>query len=426
MPMIGALVADLLLEQHRRTGRPTDQKRFWEGDWDRFSDRGKVLLSSVPEQMERISPDRFASPFLAIRRAASQEEEYGLRERRESLYLALKEAGSGKGKREIEAAFRAREYDDDEEGEPPERSPEIEEGWRAFASKTSFRSVVEQSCCYYRDSDLPVYIAAAFASAYYGVPEELKGRLVKVLPESALKEEWFLSDTGERYRHLTRYLRYFSSYEYGEDSFAIDFLTEDKIPLTERIARLEAEYTATYEEEQSRLEGLRGEEYRNARQPGLPPWEYVLVDLTTSLRRILARGMAGKVIQKIEINSHSYFGGGINYSLVWDKTGATLTLEEGPGLMIETVRQRQFSPEEAEALRKRISALPLYEWRGRYVAEDVCDGDCWEGSLHYTDGTFRTFSGYCSRPAGYEKLLDIFHKLLLPKKNSTADCPVYH
>ena len=46
--------------------------------------------------------------------------------------------------------------------------------------------------------------------------------------------------------------------------------------------------------------------------------------------------------------------------------------------------------------------LIIDRWQAKYVRTDILDGDSWEFSIHYKDGSFTTYSGHSSFPVNFE------------------------
>lgn len=110
--------------------------------------------------------------------------------------------------------------------------------------------------------------------------------------------------------------------------------------------------------------------------------------------------------KKIHFTTGGFFEGYGGYTLTFTAKGAKLIYEhshqEGGSLpQILTV-------EEAVLLKERFITIHTERWNTEYFDPDILDGEQWELTVRYTDGTKMEHSGNNAYPENWNELLDFF------------------
>jgi len=110
--------------------------------------------------------------------------------------------------------------------------------------------------------------------------------------------------------------------------------------------------------------------------------------------------------KSIRFSVGGFFEGYASYKLSFSSKGTKLTqehsLQEGASL------PAVLTAEEAERLKEQFAAIHTENWKPKYFDPDILDGEQWDLTVRYTDGSKLEHSGSNAYPANWNALLDFF------------------
>ena len=304
-----------------------------------------------------------------------------------------------------------------------------------FLESTSFEDAIRTAISLGGDSDTIGAITGAIAEAYYGVPDEIKEKALTYLDEElrAIYDEWaaFAPTNCEQYKVLTKYIvklsdrtmiddytvpfwDYFPYSEFETDWIYSDFsCTSYKEILTDMGVALDFDQITA-----KNVDELNGEQ--------------VLALITSAFRNdhfdngVMVRYFrAGamlkwlKRLKDIDWQRHSRkitevkferggMGGYDTYRVLLANESAALFLRV---LTYDDTGGQDDENKDVEGVRNALDGLHFEYWLSSYPQEGemgICDGEQWNLTVSYDDGTVFGSGGDNTYPENWNALLEVF------------------
>ena len=304
-----------------------------------------------------------------------------------------------------------------------------------FLESTSFEDAIRTAISLGGDSDTIGAITGAIAEAYYGVPDKIKEKALTYLDEEllAIYDEWtaFAPTNYEQFRVLTKYIGKLSDRTMLDD-YTIPFW--DYFPYSE----FESDWIysdfscADYGQVLADMGMALDFDQITGKSVDDLPAEQVLALITSAFRndhfdngvivRYIRAGAMLKWLKRLKdidwqrhsrkITEVELELGGMGYR----DTYRILLANERAAIFSHILTYNDIGTqddmkENIETVRNALDGLHFEYWLSSYSQEDemmVCDGEQWELTVTYDDGTLVNIDGDNTYPVNWNALLEVF------------------